>query len=157
MQFRVSAPFKRFTTISVIENGSRLPKTDAAFRWRQRFSSRRSIVGYSTSLTRYPLPKKLAKAPVRKCGPPCRHTIVASGPAPSRNVARVVASWVVLALNRLNTATQTRRNVELSHVRTITQISELLSANSMLYCQCAFIQPNAPERLRGYIRFNIIA
>ena len=41
IQSQVSAPFKRFITNSVIENGSRLPNTDAAVRWRQRFSSRR--------------------------------------------------------------------------------------------------------------------
>ena len=57
IQFRVSAPFKRFTTNSVSENGSRLPKTDEAVRWRQRFNSRRSNEGYSTSFAWYPLPR----------------------------------------------------------------------------------------------------
>ena len=131
IQSRVSAPFKRFTTNSVIENGSRLPKTDAAGRWRQSFNSRRSKVWNSMSFAWYPLPKKLAKASASTCGPPCNDTTDVSGPAASRILAKIVASNVVLALNRFNTATQTRRNV--SHVRTITQISELRSSDSMLH------------------------
>ena len=62
IQSRVWAPFKRFTINSASENGSRLPKTDEAVRWRQRFNSRRSNVGYSTSFVWYPLPRQLAKA-----------------------------------------------------------------------------------------------
>ena len=37
IQFRVSAPLKQFITNSVIKNGSRLPNTDVAVRWGQRF------------------------------------------------------------------------------------------------------------------------
>ena len=55
IQFRVSAPFKRFTTNSVSENRSRLPKTDEAVRWRQRFNCRRSNLGFSMSFAWYPL------------------------------------------------------------------------------------------------------
>ena len=57
IQSQVSARFKRCTKSSVIENGSRVSNTDAAVRWRQRFISRRSKVGYSTSFARYPLPR----------------------------------------------------------------------------------------------------
>ena len=57
IQSRVSAPFRRFTTNSINENGSKLPNTDEAVRWRQRFNNRRSNVGYSTSFACYPLPK----------------------------------------------------------------------------------------------------
>ena len=64
----------------------------------------------------------------------------------------MVASRVVLALNRLNTETQTRRNVDLSHVRTSTQISDPRSSNSMLQCPCGFTQPNTRERMRGTSR-----
>ena len=99
IQSRVSAPFKRFFTNYVIENGSRLPNTDAAFRWI--FSSWRSNVGYSTSLARYPLPKSLAKTSARTCGPPCSDTTDVSGPAACRSLAKIVAPRVVLALNRL--------------------------------------------------------
>ena len=56
IQSRVSAPFRRFITNSVMENGSRLPNSDAAVRWRQRFNNLTSNVGYSTSFARYPLP-----------------------------------------------------------------------------------------------------
>ena len=70
IQSRVSAPFRRFTLNSVSENGSRLPKTNEAVRWRQRFNRRRSNMGYSTSFVWYPLPKKLLNALASTCGPP---------------------------------------------------------------------------------------
>ena len=133
IQSRVSAPFKRFTTNCVSENGSRLPKRDAAVRWRQRFNNRRSNVGYSISFSWYPVPRELAKASAGTCGPPCNDTTDESGPAASKILAKIVASNVVLALNRFNTATQTRRNMGLYHVPNLTQISELRSSNSMLY------------------------
>ena len=57
IQSLVSAPFRRFTTNSVMENVSRLPNTAAAVRWRQRFNTRRPNVGYSTSFAQYPLPR----------------------------------------------------------------------------------------------------
>ena len=87
----------------------------------------------------------------RTCGPPCKDTTDASGPAASRIFAKIVASRVVLALNRLNTATQTRRNTDLFHVFIITQFSEPRFSNSMLHCPCAFTQPITRERMRGYI------
>ena len=52
-------------------------------------------------------------------------------------------------LNWLNSATQIRRNLNLSHVRTSTQISDPRSSNSMLRCPCAFAQPNMREKMRG--------
>ena len=70
IQFLVSAPFRRFTRNSVSENGSRLPKTDEAVRWRQRFKSRRSNVGYSINFVWYPLPKYFANASTSTWGPP---------------------------------------------------------------------------------------
>ena len=117
---RVCAPFKRFTTNPVSEKGSMLPKTDEAVRWMQRFNSLRSNMGYSTSFAWYPPPRKLAKASASTCGPPCNDTTAVSGPAASRILPKTVASKVVLALNRFSTATQTRRNVDLSHVQTMT-------------------------------------
>ena len=152
IQSLVSAPFRRFTTNSVVENGSRLPNTDAAVRWMQRFYSRRPNVGYSTSLARYPLPRELAKASSSTCGPPCRDITDVSGQAASTIFAQHVAFWVVLALNRLNTATQTRRNVDLSHVRTSTEISDPRSSNSMLRFPCVLAQPNTRKRMRGTSR-----
>ena len=153
IQSRVSALFKRLTTNSIIENGSRLPNTDAAVHWRQRFISRRSNLGYSTSFARYPFPTKLAVAAARTCGPRCRNT---SGPTASEIFPRIVASSVVLVLNRLNTAIQTRPNVDLSHVRIITQISVPRSLSAMLHCPCAFIHPTTREKMRGYIPFKMI-
>ena len=69
---------------------------------------------------------------------------------------KTVASNVVLALNRFSTETQTRRNVDLSHVRTMTQISEPRSLNSMLPFSWPFTQPNTRARMRGYIPFKMI-
>ena len=94
-QSQVFTSFKRFTTNSVIENGSRLPNTDSALRWRQRFISWRSKTGYSTSLARYPLPKYNAKASNRTCGPPCRDPLDVIGPAASSIFPRILASRVV--------------------------------------------------------------
>ena len=156
IQSRASAPFKRFITNSVIENGSRLPNTDAAVRWRQHSNKRRSNVGQSLSFARYPLPRYLAKASASTCGIPCRDTTDVTGPVASKIFAKIVASRVVVALNRLNTATQTRRNVDLSHVCTSTQISEPRSSYSMLQFPCASTQPNTRERMRRYIRFKMI-
>ena len=51
IQSWVSATFRRFTKNSVSENGSRLPKTNEAVRWRQRFISRRSNVGIQLVLS----------------------------------------------------------------------------------------------------------
>ena len=54
IQSQVSAPFKRFITNSVTENGPKLPNTDAALRWRQRFSNRRSKSGVFHELRAVP-------------------------------------------------------------------------------------------------------
>ena len=156
IQSRVSVPFNRFTTNSVIENGSRLPNTDTPVRWRQRFIRRRSNMRYPKSLERYPLPRYLAKISAGTCRPSCRDRSGASGTAVSRFFPRLVASSVVLELNRLNIATQTRRNVDFSHVRNITQISAPRSSNSMLHCPCAFTRPKTENRMRGYIPLKMI-
>ena len=81
IQSRVSAPFKRFTTSYVIENGSRLPGTEGAVSWRQRFINRGSNVWNSPSLAPYPHPKLLEKASERTCGHPCRDKTDIFGPA----------------------------------------------------------------------------
>ena len=154
-QSRVSAPFKRFTTNSASENGSRLPKTEEAVRWRQRFNNGISNVGYSTSFAWYPLPRQLAKASDNTCGAPCNDTAAVSGPAASGILGKIVACNVVLALDQFSTATQTRRNVDLSHVRTMTQISEPRSSNSMLHFSWPFTQPNTRARMQGYIPFKM--
>ena len=46
IQSLVSAALRQITAKSVMENGSRLSNTYAAVRWRQRFNSRESNVGY---------------------------------------------------------------------------------------------------------------
>ena len=79
-----------------------------------------------------------------------------SGPAVSKIFPRIVASSVVLVLSRLNTATQRRPKVDLSHFYTITQISEPRPSNSMLHCPWAFTHPSTREKMRGYIPFRMI-
>ena len=156
IQSRVSAPFRRFTINSVIENGSRLPKTHEAVRWRQRFISRRSNVGYSTNFDWYPLPRYFTNASANTWGPPWIDTTATSGPAASRILPKTVASKVVLVLNRFRTAMQTRRKVDLSHVRTITQISQPRSSNSMLHLPWLLTHPKTRARMRGNIPFQTI-
>ena len=94
--------------------------------------------GVFYELLMVPTSQIASKASVSTCGPLCRDTTDVSGPVASAIFAKNMACTVVLALNRLNTATQTRRNVDLSHFRTSTQISDPRSSNSMLRCPCAF-------------------
>ena len=61
IQSRVSVLFKRFITNSVIKNGSRLPNTDAAVRWRQRFRARDQTWGTPRAWHRTPFPDSLQK------------------------------------------------------------------------------------------------
>ena len=156
IQSRVSAPFRRFTINSVSENWSRLPKTTKAVRWRQRFISCRSNVGYSTNFDWYPLPRYFTNASASTWGPPWINTTAASGPAASRIFHKIVASKVVLLLKRFSTATQTRRNVDLSHVRTMIQTSALRSSNSMLNLPWLLTQPKTRARMRGNMPFKMI-
>ena len=55
-QSRCSAPFGRVTINSVIEKGSKDPKTEEETFCKHRFRRRRSKMGYSTNLCEYPLP-----------------------------------------------------------------------------------------------------
>ena len=55
IQSRCSVPFRRVTMNSVIEKGSKDPKTDEDTFCKHRFSGRNSKKGYSTSLCEYPL------------------------------------------------------------------------------------------------------
>ena len=126
-----------------------LPNTDVGVRWRQHFVSRISNVVYSTSSARYPLCKKLAKILTKSCGHPCRNTTDVSGPAATKIFPRIVAFSVVLVLNRLNTATQTRRNVDLP-----TSAPSPKSLSRAPQFQCCTV--HAPERIRGYISFKLI-
>ena len=156
IQSRVSASHKRLTTNSVFENCSGLPNTNAANRRRQGLNNWRPNVGYSTSLAWYALPKYLAKASVRTCDLPCSDTIDTARSTASRIFHRIVAVRFALMLTWLTTATQTRRNVDFSHIRTISKVCVPRSSNSMLQCPCDFTQPNTQEKMRGYIPFNMI-
>ena len=69
IQSRLSAPFNLFTLNSVMEYGSRVPKTLDAFFWRQRLKRRKSNNGYSINFCWYPLPKKFTYASTRAWGP----------------------------------------------------------------------------------------
>ena len=57
IQSRCSAPFRRVTINSVIEKGSKDPKTEDDTFCKHRFWRRRSKMGNSTSFCEYPLPK----------------------------------------------------------------------------------------------------
>ena len=83
IQSRLSAPFNLFTINSVMEYGSRVPKTLDAVFWRQRLKRRNSNNGYSINFCWYPLPRKLTYASTRAWGPPCTDTTWTSGPIAS--------------------------------------------------------------------------
>ena len=137
IQSRVSAPSKRFATVSVIENGSRLPNTEAAVRLRQRFSSQRSNVGYSMSLAKNPS-RLLSKASTEKRGPLCRDTTDASGPAASRFFCQNCSFHV-----SINTATQTRR---MSTSPTFAPSHKFLGR--VLQTRCCTVHGPPPNRTR---------
>ena len=57
IQSQCSAPFSRVTMNSVIEKGSKDPKSEEDTFCKHRFRRRRSKMGYSTNLCEYSLPK----------------------------------------------------------------------------------------------------
>ena len=109
-------------TKSVAEKGFRFPNTVAAVRWRQRWSRLRPNTGYSTNVERYPPPKLLLNFSTSTCGPPWTEVIETSGSVASMIRPNTVASTVVLLMNQLKTATQTRLNRFLSQHRRNTQM-----------------------------------
>ena len=130
IQSRLSAPFNLFTMNSVMEYGSRVPKTLDAVFWRQRLKRRKSNSGYSINFCWYPLTKKFTYASTRAWGPLCTDITRTSGPIASMIRPSATTSSLTFPLNRSSTATHTRRNWLLSQQRRNTQVCSPCSTNS---------------------------
>ena len=117
IQSRCSAPFRRVTINSVIEKGSKDPKTEEDTFCKHRFRRRRSKMGYSTNLCEYPLPKNSLYVSANTCDPPELATRDAEPPTAATTDSSTANSCVTSIAKRSATFTATRRKVPFSHVR----------------------------------------
>ena len=104
IQSRCSAPFSRETMNSVIEKGSKDPKTEDDTFCKHRFRRRRSKMGYSTSLCEYPLPKYTLYVSAGTCDPPEIATRDAELPTAATTGPSTVSSWVASTVKRSTTS-----------------------------------------------------
>ena len=116
IQSRCSAPFRRVTIDSVIEKGSKDPKTEDDTFCKHRFRICRSKLGYSTSLCEYPLPKYSLYVSASTCDPPEIATRDAELPTADTTDPSTDTSWVASTVKRSTTSTANRRKVPFSHV-----------------------------------------
>ena len=130
IQSRCSAPFRRVTMNSVIEKGSKDPKTEEDTFCKHRFRRRRSKMGYSTSLREYPLPKYSLYVSASTCDPPEIATRDAELPSALTNDPSTATSCVASTEKRSITSTATRRKVPFSQVRMKAQSDSPRSSNS---------------------------
>ena len=117
IQSRCYAPFERVTMYSVIEKGSKDPKTEEETFCKHRFKRRRSKMGYSTSLSVYPFPKYSPYVSANTCDPPETETRDAEPPTAATTDPSTAKSCVASTAKRSATFTATRRKVPFSHVR----------------------------------------
>ena len=113
---RCSAPFRRVTINSVIEKGSKDPKTEDDTFCKHRFRRRRSKMGYSTSLCEYPLLKYSLYVSASTCDPREIATRDAELTTADTTDTSTATSWVASTVKRSTTSTATRRKVPFSHV-----------------------------------------
>ena len=130
IQSRCSALFSRVTINSVIEKGSKNPKTDDDTFCKHRFRRRRSKMGYSTSLCEYPLPKYSFYVSASTCNPPEIATRDAELPTAATTDPSTATSCVASNVKRSTTSTATRRKVPFSHVRMKAHSDSPRSSNS---------------------------
>ena len=116
IQSRSSAPFSRVTMNSVIEKGSKDPKTEEDTFCKQRFRRRRSKMGYSTSLCEYPLPKYSLYVSASTCDPPEIATRDVELPTAATTDPSTATSCQGSTVKRSTTSTGTRRKEPFSHV-----------------------------------------
>ena len=117
IQSRCSAPFKHVTINSVIEKGSKDPKTEEDTFCKHRFKRRRSKMGDSTSLCVYPLHRDSPYVSANTCNPPETATRDAEPPTAATTDLSTANSCVASTTKRSLTFTATRRKVPFSHVR----------------------------------------
>ena len=130
IQSRCSAPFNRVTINSVMEKGSKDPKTEDDTFCRHRFRRRRSKIGYSTSLREYPLPKYSLYVSATTCDPPVIATRDAELPTAATTDSSTATSCVASTAKRSTTSTATRRKLPFSQVRMKVHIVSPRSSNS---------------------------
>ena len=116
IQSRCSAPFNRMTINSVIEKGSKDPKTEEDTFCKHRFKRRRSKMGYSTSLCEYPLPKYSLYVSASTCYPPEIATRDTELPTAATTGPSIATSCEASTVKRSTTSTATRRREPFSHV-----------------------------------------
>ena len=116
IQSRCSAPFNRVTINSVIEKGSKDPKTEEDTFCKHRFRRRRSKMGYSTSLCEYPLPKYSVYVSASTCDQPEVATRDAELPTAATTDPSTATSCEASTVKRSTTSTATRRKEPFSHV-----------------------------------------
>ena len=117
IQSRCSVPFRRVTITSVIEKGSKDPKTEEETFCKHRFKRRRSKMGYSTSLCVYPLPIYSPYVSANTCDPPETATRDAEPPTAVTTDPSTANSCVPSMAKRSVTVTATGRKVPLCNVR----------------------------------------
>ena len=132
IQSRCSAPFTRVTINSVMEKGSKDPKTEEETFCKHRFKRRRSKMGYSTSLCEYQLPKYSLNVSAKTCDPPETATRDAEPPPATTTDPSTDNSCVTSTAKRSATFTATRRKVPFSHVRMNAHDDSPRSSNSRL-------------------------
>ena len=116
IQLRCSALFNRVTINSVIEKGSKDPKTEEDTFCKHRFRRRRSKMGYSTSLSEYPLPKYSLYVSASTCDPPEIAARDAELPTAATTDPSTANSCEASTVKRSTTSTATRRKEPFSHV-----------------------------------------
>ena len=116
IQSRCLAPFSRVTINSVIEKGSKDPKTEEDTFCKHRFRRRRSKIGYSTNLCEYPLPKYSLYVSASTCDPPEIATRDTELPTAATTDPRTATSCGASTVKRSTTPTVTRRKEPFCHV-----------------------------------------
>ena len=130
IQSQCSAPFRRVTINSVIEKGSKDPKTEEDTFCKHHFRKRRSKMGYSTSLCEYPLPKYSLYVSASTCDPPEIAARDAEPPTADTTDPSTDTSWVASTVKRSTTSTATRWKVPFSHVLMKAHSDSTRSSNS---------------------------
>ena len=132
IQSQCSASFRRVTINSVIEKGSKDPKTEEETFCKHCFKRCRSKMGYSTNFCEYPLPKYSLYVSPNTCDPPEIATTDAEPPTADTTDPSTDSSCVALTAKRSATLTATRLEVPFSHVRMKAHNDSPRSSNSRL-------------------------
>ena len=130
IQSRCSTPFRRVTKNSVIEKGSKDPKTEEDTFCKHRFRRRRSKMGYSINLCEYPRPKYSLYVSASTCDPPEIAIRDAELPTAATTDPSTATLCVASTVKRSTTSTATRRKVPFFHVRMKAHSDSPRSSNS---------------------------